>query len=97
MLQRLSLARALLHRPKLLLLDEPYTGLDAASSERLSAKLFELKGETSVLLTTHDLDRGVALADRITILEGGRIVFDATGATSSEVKRLLVDIREIVQ
>jgi heme ABC exporter ATP-binding subunit CcmA len=97
MLQRLSLARALLHRPRLLLLDEPYTGLDAASSERLSVKLFDLKGETSVLLTTHDVDRGVALADRISILEGGRIVFDATGATSSEVKRLLLGIREIVQ
>jgi heme exporter protein A len=97
MLQRLSLARALLHRPKLLLLDEPYTGLDAASSERLSSKLFELKGGTSVLLTTHDVDRGVALADRISILEGGRIRFDATGATSSEVKRLLLGIQEMVQ
>ncbi len=97
MLQRLAVARALLHRPTLLLLDEPYTGLDALSSERLSARLGDLKGETSILLTTHDVDRGVSLADRISILEGGRIVFDATGATASEVKRLLLEIREIAK
>jgi heme exporter protein A len=97
MLQRLSVARALLHRPKLLLLDEPYTGLDAPSSERLSTKLSDLKGETSVLLTTHDIERGVALADRISILDAGRIVFDATGATAPEVRRLLLEIREIAR
>jgi heme exporter protein A len=97
MLQRLSVARALLHRPKLLLLDEPYTGLDAPSSERLSTRLSDLKGETSVLLTTHDIERGVALADRISILEAGRIVFDATGATAPEVRRLLLEIREIAR
>jgi heme exporter protein A len=97
MLQRLAVARALLHRPKLLLLDEPYTGLDVVSSERLSTRLSDIKGETSILLTTHDVDRGVALADRISILEGGRIAFDATGATASEVRRLLLEIREIAK
>jgi ABC-type multidrug transport system ATPase subunit len=97
MLQRLAVARALLHRPKLLLLDEPYTGLDALSSERLSARLDEARGETAILLTTHDVERGVAVADRISILEGGRIAFDATGATVSEVKRLLLEIREIAR
>lgn len=97
MLQRLSVARALLHRPKLLLLDEPFTGLDAVSSERLSTRLDDLKGESSVLLTTHDVDRGVAIADRMSILEGGRIVFDATGATAVEVRRLLLEIREIAK
>jgi heme exporter protein A len=97
MLQRLSLARALLHRPQLLLLDEPFTGLDASSSERLSARLTEAKGESSILLTTHDVERGVAIADRVSILEGGRIAFDATGATPAEVKRILLEIREIAQ
>jgi heme exporter protein A len=97
MLQRLSVARALLHRPQLLLLDEPYTGLDASSSERLSTRLADAKGETSILLTTHDVERGVSIADRISILEGGRIAFDATGATAAEVKRLLLQIREIAQ
>jgi len=97
MLQRLAVARALLHRPTLLLLDEPYTGLDVVSSERLSTRLSDIKGETAILLTTHDVDRGVALADRISILEGGRIAFDATGATASEVRRLLLEIREIAK
>jgi len=97
MLQRLSVARALLHRPKLLLLDEPYTGLDALSSERLSTRLSDAKGETSILLTTHDVDRGVSIADRISILEAGRIAFDATGATAPEVKRLLLEVREIAR
>ncbi len=97
MLQRLSVTRALLHRPKLLLLDEPYTGLDAPSSERLSTRLSDVKGETSILLTTHDVERGVSVADRISILEAGRIAFDATGASATEVKRILLEIREIAR
>jgi heme exporter protein A len=83
MLQRLAVSRALIHRPDLLLLDEPYTGLDAISSERLSKHLFELKPETTILLTTHDIERGVRVADRILIMEAGRITFDATGASPS--------------
>jgi heme exporter protein A len=97
MLQRLAVSRALLHRPRLLLLDEPYTGLDALSSERLSTRIFELKRDTTILLTTHDIERGVAIADRILIMEGGRIAFDATGGTASEVRRVLLEIREIVR
>lgn len=96
MLQRLAVARALLHRPRLLLLDEPYTGLDALSAERLSSRIFELKPETTILLTTHDIERGVAVADRILVMEAGRIAFDATGGTASEVRRVLLEIREIV-
>ncbi len=97
MVQRLSVARAFLHRPQLLLLDEPYTGLDASSSERLTTRLADAKGETSILLTTHDVDRGVSIADRVSILEGGSIAFDATGASASEVKRILLQIREIAE
>jgi heme exporter protein A len=94
MLQRLSVARALLHRPRLLLLDEPFTGLDASSCERLASRLSDAKGETSILLTTHDVERGVEIADRITILEGGRVAMDATGAAASEVRRILLELRE---
>lgn len=95
--QRLAVARALIHRPDLLLLDEPYTGLDAISSERLSTRLRELQPETTILLTTHDIERGVAVADRILIMEAGRITFDATGASAAEVRKLLVEIREIAK
>lgn len=97
MLQRLALARALLHRPKLLLLDEPYTGLDAVSTDRFATRLNELKASTTMLLTTHDVERGVADADRILILEAGRIAFDATGGSASEVRRILLEIREIAK
>jgi len=97
MLQRLAVSRAILHRPRLLLLDEPYTGLDASSAERLSSRIFELKPETTILLTTHDIEKGVAVADRILIMEGGRIAFDATGGTASEVRRVLLEIGEIAR
>lgn len=92
MQQRLTVARALLHEPKLLLLDEPFTGLDALSAERLEKLLADTKGEdTTIALATHDVARGVALADRILLMEAGRIVFDATGASSDEVRRLLLE------
>ncbi len=92
MQQRLTIARALLHEPKLLLLDEPFTGLDALSGDRLSELILQTKGrDTTIALATHDIERGVALADRVLLMEAGRIVFDATGATSEEVRRLLLE------
>jgi heme exporter protein A len=97
MVQRLALARALLHRPSLLLLDEPYTGLDEAASDRLTRRLTEIDRATTVLLATHDVDRGVAIADRISVMEAGRIAFDATGASTAEVRRILLEIGEIVR
>jgi len=92
MQQRLTIARALLHEPKLLLLDEPFTGLDALSAEKLHDLLTDIKGkDTTIVLATHDIERGVALADRILLMEAGRIVFDATGASGDEVRRLLLE------
>jgi len=92
MQQRLTIARAVLHEPKLLLLDEPFTGLDALSAEKLHDLLTDIKGkDTTIVLATHDIERGVALADRILLMEAGRIVFDATGATGDEVRRLLLE------
>ena len=80
MQQRLSIARALLSRPSLLLLDEPYTGLDTLSAERFSRHILELReSEAAVILTTHDLEQGLAVADRVVILESGRIVYEGEG------------------
>ena len=62
MTQRLALCRALLHDPALLILDEPYTALDAQGAELLDAQLAELRGERTILVSTHDPARIDALA-----------------------------------
>jgi heme exporter protein A len=78
--QRLTIARALLHRPSLLLLDEPYTGLDPISADRLSRQIGELaSSNAAVILTTHDVEQGLEVADRVVILESGRIVYQGEG------------------
>ena len=62
MTQRLALCRALLHDPALLVLDEPYTALDAQGAELLDAQLAELRDERTFLVSTHDPARVDALA-----------------------------------
>lgn len=75
--QRLALARTLLHDPDIVLLDEPYTGLDAHASETLRTVLATLKdGRRTVVLVTHQLGQGLQLADRVVIQVRGRIVLD---------------------
>lgn len=78
MQQRLAIARAVLHQPRVLLLDEPYTGLDQDAAARLEQMLSSAaRGGDTVVMTTHDLERGLALADRMVILARGRIAFEA--------------------
>src|SRR3954469_11701760 len=70
MRQRLALERALLHEPRLVLLDEPFTGLDDAATEALRGRLGELRdGGCIVLVTTHDLETIEGIADRGVILQ----------------------------
>jgi heme ABC exporter ATP-binding subunit CcmA len=78
MQQRLSIARALLHNPDVLLLDEPYTGLDQDASVTLDGLLEEAQrhGHT-ILMATHQLDRAVRLASRVLILSRGAVGYDA--------------------
>lgn len=77
MRQRVALVRALLHDPAILLLDEPYTGLDQEAMAMLQ-KMLSLHRRT-VLLVTHDLGRGLEVADRLVIMAGGRIALDTPG------------------
>ena len=71
--QRLALERALLHRPRLVLLDEPFTGLDDASASQLSDRLRALRaGGAIVLMATHDFDSAEPLVDRAICLRDGR-------------------------
>jgi heme exporter protein A len=77
MRQRLAVARSVLHRPQLLLLDEPYTGLDAQAVEVLTALLTDLAGDgCTILLTTHRLEHGLVTGHRVLVLHKGRIVYD---------------------
>jgi ABC-2 type transport system ATP-binding protein len=80
MRQKLALARALLHEPRVLLLDEPFTGLDPLAAVDLRASLVALARTdgVTVLLTTHDLAHVEKACDRVAVLRGGRVV--ATGA-----------------
>lgn len=75
MRQRLALERALLHAPRLLLLDEPFTGLDDASVAALVTRLRELRAAGRItVVVTHDLDVADVLLDRVAVLKEGRLV-----------------------
>jgi heme exporter protein A len=74
MQQRLSIGRAILHQPLVMLLDEPHTGLDPQAAGMLDGVLAEVTGEgRTVVMTSHDLQRAAALADRVDVLTGGVI------------------------
>lgn len=74
--QRVSLARALVAEPQLLLLDEPFGALDALTRLSMHTLLLDLwrQHRFGVLLITHDVDEAVALADRVLVLEKGRVI-----------------------
>ena len=76
--QRASVARALVREPELLLLDEPFGALDALTRLRMQALLLALwqAHRPAVLLVTHDVDEALLLADRLLVLESGRITLD---------------------
>ncbi len=77
MAQRLALARMLLHRPRLLLLDEPHASLDAAGADRLDRELDAARDDgRAAVIVTHDVERVARVADRLVVLRAGRVVLD---------------------
>ena len=77
MKQRLALARATLHAPLILLLDEPFTGLDTSSSAALLRRLHQFRpGGGIIILVTHRLDEADGLVDRLLLLERGHLRLD---------------------
>ncbi|MGH9462187.1 MAG: ABC transporter ATP-binding protein/permease [Vicinamibacteria bacterium] len=80
MKQRLALARALLHRPRLLLLDEPTRSVDPIESQALHAAILDLVREegTAVLLVTHNLAEAQKLCSRFLVMQAGRLAFDGS-------------------
>lgn len=97
MQQRVAIARAVLHDPLILLLDEPYSGLDQHAVASLTTILQEmaLKGRT-VLMTTHDLEQGLQLASRVGILCDGCLAHEerAAGLSAGAFRRLYLEVVE---
>lgn len=81
--RRLSIAMALIHKPEILILDEPTLGLDVLARRELWQLIRSLHGQTTLLLTTHYLEEAEALSDRIAVMAGG--VLRAVG-TADELK-----------
>jgi heme exporter protein A len=83
MQQRVSLARALVHAPRVVFLDEPFTGLDPHAARTLRATLERLRQEgKTVFMVTHNLARGLELCDRWVVLSAGRIVEEGRSAAT---------------
>jgi ABC-2 type transport system ATP-binding protein len=97
-LQRLALARALLHRPQLLILDEPANGLDPAGVVEIRELLAGLAREegVTVFMSSHILTEVDRLADRIGIIHNGRMIeeLDAAAMDKARVRRLIIDTRD---
>ncbi len=84
MQQRLALARATLHDPEVLILDEPYTGLDQQATILLDELVQDFsRGGGTVLLVTHDVEHGLNIADRVLLLVSGRVVKEGPAETFS--------------
>jgi len=78
MQQRFSIARSLLHKPSIMLLDEPETGLDQQAVSMLWEALQTEEGEKrTTVLATHNLEKGLELGDRLLILNRGKIVYES--------------------
>jgi ABC-2 type transport system ATP-binding protein len=106
MRQKAALAGALIHDPKLLILDEPLTGLDAAVARQVKDLLRErVAAGATVILTTHILDVAERLADRLGIIDHGRLVAEGTleelraraGSAQSSLEDLFLRLVEVAQ
>ena len=82
MQQRLSVARSIIHEPRILLLDEPFTGLDQQATRMLHGLLQAVGAKShTVVMTTHNLEQGLALCDRLIMLSRGSIVYESDKAS----------------
>jgi ABC-2 type transport system ATP-binding protein len=99
MKRRLSIMMALIHQPGILFLDEPTLGLDPQARRAIWDYIVRLKGEKTILLTTHYMDEADFLADRIGIMDEGKIVALGTGhdlkTSTLEKITMIVSARDI--
>jgi ABC-2 type transport system ATP-binding protein len=89
MKQKVAVSRALMSTPRLLLLDEPTTGLDPRSKRDVQQFLHKMRDEegTTIVITTHDMEEAERICDRIAIIHDGRIVAEGTAAELIEIAR----------
>jgi lipooligosaccharide transport system ATP-binding protein len=96
MKRRLTIARALINQPEVLLLDEPTTGLDPQARHMLWERLYRLKQDgVTLVLTTHYMDEAEQLCDRLVIMDGGRIVAEGSPRelVATHATREVVELR----
>jgi len=95
--QRVSIARAIVHSPTLVLLDEPYSGLDAAGAAALTALLQSLRASgATLMLVTHNIPEGLALATHAAVMTDGRFARFESRAGSLDAARFAADYRLLV-
>ena len=83
--QRLSIARGLVHDPPIVLLDEPFTGLDRPSADRLRARMRSWRDEgRTLVLVSHDVELAARMADVAIVLRRGAIAHEASGAIDAD-------------
>ena len=98
MLQRISIARALIHSPEIIFLDEPYTGLDSLAGNRLSNLLKEqLSSNKTIVMVTHDIHTGLDLASQVIIMKSGNIIFNKPKSEidESSFEKLYLELTDV--
>lgn len=96
--QRVYLAGVLLHKPKLLILDEPTDGLDPIQRDEMYSVLSELKKSCAIILSTHRLDEAESLCDRLVVLANGKVQADGTPkALQGRAKTFATVFKKLVQ
>lgn len=97
MKQRLSIARALIHDPQVLFLDEPYTGLDKHAISIFDKILKDIKTDDKTrILISHDLEKGISLCDRAVILTKGKIAYEYNKDELKDIKKCISIYEKIV-
>jgi len=95
--QRVSIARAMAHAPRVVLLDEPFTGLDELGARALAESLGELRTHGAALvLVTHNLGEGLALATRVAVMTAGRLV-RLMAREEVDERRFSAEYRELLE
>lgn len=91
--QRLSLCKLMISDPKIMILDEPFTGLDPQGIENLRENLEKLKSsERTIVLVTHEIDDSIEFCDEVVILKEGRVALKETFKGKEDVKRLYFEV-----